>query len=170
MSKKRNNSDREKQKEQENVFLNRLAALTSAVEGRGQSALEDDLRECGIAPAELRKVAYYKLRRVASHNYSTLDKEIPSKLRDFLRQMRPVTPEEEHREKQTQAALEINHLLSNIRSGIASTSMLPATRTANLAHAFRNRKEQLTQRDRDLLNLQQSEIDAESDDEDCNDC
>jgi hypothetical protein len=165
MSKKRNNSDRDKRREQEKAFLNRLAALTAAGEGRDQPALEDDLRECGIDPAELRKVAHDRLRRVANHNYSTLDNETPPKLRDFLRQMRPPTPEEERQKEQSQAAFKISDLLSSIRSGIASTFGAPVPRTENLGHAFRNKKEELTQRDRDLLNSHQSEIDAESDDD-----
>jgi hypothetical protein len=165
MSKKRNNSDRDKRREQERVFLNRLTALTPAAEGRDQSALDDDLRECGIDPAELRKIAHDRLRRVASHNYATLDKEIPPKLRDFLRQMRPPTVEEEWRQEQSKAASKINDLLSSIRSGVASTIGIPATRTTNLGYSFRNKKGELTQQDLDLLNSHQSEIDAESDDD-----
>src|ERR1700723_1000480 len=169
MSKKRNNSDRDRRREQERVLLNRLVALTSTAEGRDQSVLDDDLRECGIDPTELRTIAYDRLRRVANHNYSTLDKETPPKLRDFLRQMRPPTPEEEQGKEQAQAASKINDLLSSIRSGIASTFRLPVGRTENLGHAFRNKKEELTQRDRDLLKSHQSEIDAESDDDDRDD-
>ena len=165
MSKKRNNSDTDKRREQQRVFLNRLAALTSATEGRDQSALDDDLRECGIDPAELRKTAHDRLRRVANHNYSTLDKETPAKLRDFLRQMRPPTPEEEQRKEQAQATSKISALLSSIRSRIASTFGSPVLPRGSLGYSFRNKKKELTQRDRDLLDSHQSEIDAESDDD-----
>jgi len=123
------------------------------------------LRGCGIDPAELRKVAYEKLRRVANHNYATLDKETPPKLRDFLRQMRPPTLEDEQRQEQSKAASKINNLLSSIRSGVASTLGTPGTRTENLGYAFRNKKGELTQQDLDLLNSHQSEIDAEPDDD-----
>ena len=121
MSKKRNRSDSGRRREQERVFLNRLAALTSTAEGHDQLALDDDLRDCGIDPTELRKIAHDRLRRVANHSYSTLDKETPAKLRDFLRQMRPPTPEEEQRNEQAQATSKISDLLSSIRARIAST-------------------------------------------------
>jgi hypothetical protein len=165
MSKKRNNSDSAGRREQERVLLNRLVALTSTAEGRDQSVLDDDLRECGIDPTELRTIAHDRLRRVANHNYATLDKETPAKLKDFLRQMQPPTPEEQRRKEQAQATSKISDLLSSIRSRIASTFGAPILRTGSLGYSFRNKKKELTQRDRDLLDSHQSKIDAESDDD-----
>lgn len=75
--------------------------------------------------------------------------------------MRPPSPEEEEAQQKSHAASKINDLLSSIRSGIATAVTPP--QTPSLAHAFRNKKKELTQKDRDLLKSHQDEIDSESD-------
>ncbi len=160
-NKKRNKVNKEK----EDLFLDRLAALSPVPDECDQSVLEAELRECGIDPAELRKDIHRRLRRLADHNYITLDKECPPKLRDFLRQMRPPTAEEEALTEKSRASSKISDLLSSIRSGIVSALTPPAPPVENHAQAFRNKKKHLTDKDRDLLNSHQSEIDAESEDE-----
>jgi hypothetical protein len=160
MSKKK-----EKKSEDEDLFLDRLAALSEALDEGDESTLEEHLIECGIDPAELRRAAYDRLRLIASQNYTTLGRDCPPKLRDALRQMRPPTPEEEQERQKSQATSKINDLLSSIRSGITSALAPPATEAESLAHAFRNKKKELTQKDRDLLKAHQDEIDSESRDE-----
>ena len=152
-------------KEKEDLFLERLAALSPAPDECDQSMIEAELRECGIDTDELRKDVHARLLRLANHDYITLDKECPPKLRDFLRQMRPPTPEEEAQREKARAASKISDLLSSIRSGIASALTSPAVQAQNPARGFRNKKTELTEKDRDLLKSQQAEIDAESDDE-----
>jgi hypothetical protein len=156
-TKKRNKLDREK------LFLNRLAALTSGADDRDQTTLEDDLRTCGIDPAELRKVAHDRFWQLAKRNYISLGKDSPEKLKDLLRQLRPPTPDEEEQKQKSQAGSTITDLLANIRTGIAS-AVRPLTPLDDVAHAFRNKNKKLTQKDRDLLKAHQAEIDSESDD------
>jgi hypothetical protein len=155
----------ENKSEKENLFLDRLAALSAAPDEVDESTLEDDLLACGIDPAELRKVAHDRLRRIANQDYISLGRDCPPKLREFLRQMRPPTPEEEQVKQKSQAASKINDLLSGIRSGITSALSHPAPRADSVALAFRNKKKALTQKDRDLLKAHQDEIDSESGDE-----
>jgi hypothetical protein len=156
---------KENKSEKENLFLDRLAALSAAPDEGDESTLEDDLLACGIDPAELRKVAHDRLRRIANQDYISLGRDCPPKLREFLRQMRPPTPEEELAKQKTQAASKINDLLSSIRSGITSALTSAAPPVESMAHAFRNKKKALTQKDRDLLKAHQDEIDSESGDE-----
>jgi hypothetical protein len=160
-NKKRNKANKEK----EDLFLDRLAALSPVSDECDQSVLEAELRECGIDPAELRKDLHGRLLRLANHNYITLDKECPPKLRDFLHQMRPPTVEEEAQREKSRATSKISDLLSSIRSGIVSALTPPALQAQNPAQAFRNKRTELTEKDRDLLKSHQSEIDAESEDE-----
>lgn len=160
--KKRNKMDRDK----ESVFLDRLTALSSSADELDESALEEDLRECGIELTELQKVAHDRLRRLANHNYITLEKECPPKLGEFLRQMRPPTEEEQHKRENSKAISKISDLLSTIRSGITSALSPPESQITAPAAAFRNKKKELTQKDRDLLESQQSEIDSEAKDKD----
>ena len=145
--------------------MDRLAALTSAPDEGEEASLEEDLRECGIDSAELRKVAHDRLRLLANQNYISLGRDCPPKLQEFLRQMRPPSAEEEEAQQKSQAASKINDLLSSIRSGVVSALIPPATRTENLAHAFRNKKKELTKKDQHLLNSHQDEIDSESEEE-----
>lgn len=160
-SKKGNKTNKEK----EDLFLDRLAALSPAPAEGNQSVIEAELSECGIDRAELRKDVHGRLLRLANHDYITLDRECPPKLRDFLRQMRPPTPEEEAQREKSRATSKISDLLSNIRSGIVSALTPPAPHAQNPAQAFRNQRTELTEKDRDLLKSHQSEIDAESKDE-----
>jgi hypothetical protein len=79
--------------------------------------------------------------------------------------MRPPSPDEEEAKRKSDAASKINDLLSSIRSGVASALIPPAPRTESLAQEFRNKKKELTPKDRDLLKSHQDEIDSESEDE-----
>jgi hypothetical protein len=141
-------------------FLKRLEALTDASNERDKSAVDEDLRECGIDPNELRKVAYDRIRNIATQKYISLGKDCPPQMREALRQLRPPTPEEEELNKKSQAASTVQGLLSSIRSGITSVLANPASAGGTFAPAFRNKQEELTQNDRDLLNAQQSELDS----------
>lgn len=156
-NKKRNKLDREK------LFLNKLSALTSGADDRDQTALEDDLRACGIDPADLRKVAHERFWQLAKQNYISLGKDSPRKLQEFLHQLRPPRAEEEEQKQKSEAASTITGLLANIRTGIAS-ALRPVSSPDDVAYAFRNKNKNLTQKDRDLLKSHQSEIDSESDD------
>jgi hypothetical protein len=151
-------------KEKEALFLERLGALALGLDGCDQSVLDAELRECGIDPAELRKDVHGRLWRFAEHNYITLEKECPPKLQDALYQMRPPTAEEAARREKSRATSEIGDLLSSIRSGIASALTPLVPQLQNVAHAFRNKRSELTENDRGLLKSHQSEIDAESED------
>ncbi len=156
-TKKRNKLDKEK------LFLNKLAALTSGADDRDQAALEDDLRACGIDPADLRKLAHDRFWQLAKRNHISLGKDSPRKLQEFLRQLRPPTAEEEEQKQKLGAASTITGLLANIRTGVAS-ALRPLSLPDDVAYAFRNKNKKLSQKDRDLLKSHQSEIDSESDD------
>lgn len=156
---------KENKSEKENLLLDRLGALSSAPDEGDESSLEEDLLECGIDPAQLRKVAHDRLRLFANQNYISLGRDCPPKLKEFLRQMRPPSPEEEAAQQKSHAASKIIDLLSSIRSGVATAVTPPAPQTPSVAHAFRNKKKGLTQKDRDLLKAHQDEIDSESGDE-----
>ena len=76
-------------------FVKRLDALIGAPDGRDNSALDEDLRECGIDPKQLREVAYERIRSIATQKFISLGKDCPPQMREALRQLRPPTPEEE---------------------------------------------------------------------------
>jgi len=158
-------SKKKKNHEKENLLIDRLAALSSAPDDGDESSLAKDLLECGIDPSQLRKVAHDRLRLLANQNYISLGRDCPPKLKEFLRQMQPPSPEEEEAQRKSDAASKINDLLSSIRSGVAAALIPPAPRTESLAQAFRNKKKELTPKDRDLLKSHQDEIDSESEDE-----
>jgi hypothetical protein len=78
---------------------------------------------------------------------------------EAIRQFRPPTPEEEEQNKRSQATSTVQSLLSSIKAGVTSVLADPAPAGATFAPAFRNKQEELTQKDHDLLNAQQSELD-----------
>lgn len=149
-----------KGKEKETAFLRKIDALYSPPDERDRSALQEDLRNCGIDPEELRKTTYDKLRAIATHNYISLGRECPPRLKEALRQLKPLSPEEEEKAQTSQAASKISDLLSSIKSGVISTLTAPLSGNESSAHAFRNKKKDLTQKDRNLLKEHQSEVDA----------
>jgi hypothetical protein len=154
-----------KGKAKETAFLNKIDALYSPPDERDRSALQEDFGNGGIDPEELRKTTHDKLRAIATHNYISLGKECPPRLKEALRQLKPLSPEEEEKKQTSQAASKINDLLSNIKSGVISTLSAPLSGNQAPAHAFRNKKKDLTQKDRDLLKAHQSEVDAEAEEE-----
>jgi len=154
-----------KGKEKDTAFLNKIDALCSPPEKRDRSALHEELLDCGIDPEELRKTTHDKLRAIATHNYISLGKECPPRLKEALRQLKPLSPEEAEKKQTSQAASKISDLLSSIKSGVISTLTAPLSGDKAPAHAFRNKKKDLTQKDRDLLKAHQSEVDAEAEEE-----
>jgi len=160
---------KKKGREKHTAFLNKIDALSSPPEERDRAALQEDLCDCGIDPEELRKRTHDRLRAIATHNYVSLGKDCPPRLREALRQLKPLSPEEEEKKQTSQAASRIGDLLSSIKSGVISTLSAPLAGNKAPAHAFRNKKKGLTQKDRDLLETHQSEVDAEAGDEPCDD-
>jgi hypothetical protein len=144
-------------------FVKRLDALIGTPDGRDNSALDEDLRECGIDPKQLREVAYERIRSIATQKFTSLGKDCPLQMREALRQLRPPTPEEEELNRRSQAASTVQSLLSSIKVGVTSVLANPVSSGAAFAPAFRNKQEELTQKDRDLLNSQQSELDSGQD-------
>jgi hypothetical protein len=151
-----------KGKEKETALLNKIDALYSPPDERDRSALHEGLRDCGIDPEELRETTHDKLRAIATHNYISLGKECPPRLKEALRQLKPLSPEEEEKKQTSHAASKINDLLTSIKSGVISTLTAPLSGNEAPAHAFRNKKKDLTRKDRDLLKAHQSEVDAEA--------
>lgn len=146
--------------EKDATFVKRFDALTGVANDRDKPALDEDLRECGIDPNQLRKVAYDRIRNIATQKYTSLGKDCPLQMQEALRQLRPPTPEEEEQSKRSQATSTVQSLLSSLKAGMASLLPSPAPVGLTFAPAFRNKQEELTQKDRDLLNSQQSELDS----------
>jgi hypothetical protein len=153
-----------KGREKNTAFLNKVDALSSSSDERDRAAVQEGLRDCGIDPEELRKRTHDRLRAIATHNYISLGKDCPPRLKEALRQLKPLSPEEEEQKQTSRAASRINDLLSSIRSGVISTLTAPLSGNAAAGHAFRNKKKDLTHKDRDLLKTHQSEVDAEAGD------
>lgn len=146
--------------EKDATFVKRLDALTGVPNDRDKPALDEDLRECGIDPNQLRKVAYDRIRNIATQKYTALGKDCPPQMQEALRQLRPATPEEEEQSKRSQATSTVQSLLSSLKTGMASLLPSAAPAGPTFAPAFRNKQEELTQKDRDLLNSQQSDLDS----------
>lgn len=141
-------------------FLKRLDALTSPSDEPDKSAVDEDLHACGVDPNQLRKVAFDRIRSIATQKYTPFGKDCPPQMQEALRQLRPPTPEEVEQNKRSQATATMQSLLSSIKAGVTSVLANPAPAGASFAPAFRNKQEELTQKDRDLLNAQQSELDS----------
>ena len=146
-------------------FLKRFDALTDTTADCERAELEEELRACGVDPARARSSAYDRLRKLATHHYTSLGKNVPAQMSQALRQLRPPTPEEAEEKKKSAASSKVKEFLSNIRLGTGA--ILPAgALNQSFARAFRNKAGEMSNEDEDLLNTQQADLDAqESDDE-----
>jgi hypothetical protein len=138
-------------------FLKRLDALTDAGEGDDRKELEEELRACGLDPERVKNSAYDRLRRSATHNYTSLGKDVPAQMSRALRQLRPPTPEEEEQNKKSAASSRVKDFLSTLRS---SASLPVSAMNQSFAPAFRNKGVEITSEDEEILNAQQADLDA----------
>lgn len=143
--------------EQHRAFLDQIDALIGDPEPTPKE-LAAELEQLGLDPDELRKVAFQRIRSFATQKYSSKSKDLPVRLIEALKQLRPPTPEEEETFRAERAKSRVQGVLAAIKN--VGTSTFAAS--GNFAPAYRNKKEEETsESDKKLLEDQQKQLDSE---------
>lgn len=140
--------------ERDKAFLDQMDALLGTPES--SEDLASELKQFGMDPEELRKAAFHRIREYATQQYSSRGRDLPVRMREALSQLRPPTPVEERAFREERANSRVHDMLAAIRS--AGNSFLAPV---SLAPAYRNKKEETPESDKQLLEEQQKQLDGE---------
>jgi hypothetical protein len=143
-----------KTSDKDETFLDQMDALLGTPESAEDLATE--LKQCGIDPEELRRTAFERLRKYATQQYSSRGEELPARMSEALSQLRPSTPLEEKTSREERASSRVRDMLAQIMNA-GSTFSMPAS----FAPAYRNKKDETPESDKQLLEEQQKKLDGE---------
>jgi hypothetical protein len=150
MKKPKDKSDKDR------VFLDQIDALV----GDPNSSPKDlavELEQFGLDPDELRDQAFQRIRSFATQKYSSKGRELPVRMSEALRQLRPPTPQEQQASLAERAKSRVQDILAAIKDAGASTFAVPG----DFAPAYRNKEEETPESDKKLLEDQQKQLDGE---------
>lgn len=142
--------------EQDRAFLDQIDALIGDSEPSPKE-LAAELEQLGLDPDELRNVAFQRIRSFATQKYSSKGKDLPVRLSEALKQLRPPTPEEQETSRAELAKSRVQGILAAIKNVGTATFAAPG----NLAPAYRNKEEETSESDKKLLEDQQKQLDGE---------
>lgn len=141
---------------QDRAFLDRIDALVGNSEMSAPD-LAAELEQLGIDPNDLRQVAFQRIRSFATEKYSSRGVDLPLRMSEALRQMRPQAPEEQEAAYSARATSRVRNLLASLKQ-VGNTFSAPGT----LAPAYRNKQENMPESDERLLEQQQKDLDDAS--------
>ncbi len=140
---------------QDQAFLDQIDALVGNSEMSAPD-LNAELEQFGIDPNELRQATFQRIRSFATERYSSRGMDLPPRMSEALRQMRPQTSQEQEATRSARATSRVQGLLASLKqAGSAFTA--PET----LAPAYRNKQEDTPESDEQLLQDQQKDLDDE---------
>jgi len=142
--------------ERDRAFLDQIDALIGDPEPSPKE-LAAELEQVGLDSDELRDVAFQRIRSFATQKYSSKGKDLPVRLSEALKQLRPPTPEEQEASRAERAKSRVQGILAAIKNVGSSTFGTPG----NLAPAYRNKEEETSESDKKLLEDQQKQLDGE---------
>ena len=143
-----------KTNEKDQAVLEKFDALFGSAESSEE--LSSELQQFGLHAEDLRDEAFRRIRERASQQYSSRGKNIPSRMREALVQLKPPTAAEENARKERRALDHVHSFLAAVRTAGAS-----AFQPLNLAPAFRNKEDATPDSDQQLLDEQQKQLDNE---------
>jgi hypothetical protein len=144
--------------EKDRAFLGQVDALLDSSESSSND-LKDELQQFGLDSDELQKVAFQRIRSFATQKYSSKGKDLPVRMSEALKQLRPPTAEEQQASGAERAKSRVQGFLAAIKNVGTSTFAAPA----NFAPAYRNKEEETPESDKKLLEEQQKQLDGEGD-------
>jgi hypothetical protein len=142
--------------DKDRAFLDQIDALVDDPDSSPKD-LAAELEQFGLDPDELRDQAFQRIRSFATQKYSSKGRELPVRMSEALRQLRPPTPQEQQASRAERAKSRVQGILEAIKDAGASTFAVPG----NLAPAYRNKEEETPESDQKLLEDQQKELDGE---------
>ena len=142
--------------QRDRAFLDQIDALIGDPEP-SQKELAAELEQVGLDSDELRNVAFQRIRSFATQKYSSKGKDLPVRLSEALKQLRPPTPEEQEAARAERTKLRVQGILAAIKNVGGSSFAAPG----NFAPAYRNKEEETSESDKKLLEDQQKQLDGE---------
>lgn len=142
--------------EKDRASLNHIDALLGTTE-LSPNDLAAELEQFGLNPDELRNEAFERIRSFATQKYSSKGKEMPARMGEALRQLRPPTPTEQQASLAERAKSRVQSILAAIKDTGFNTFAEPAT----FGLAYRNKEDETPESDKKLLEDQQKELDGE---------
>ena len=143
-----------KMNEKDQAVLDKFGALLGGDESSDD--LSSELQQFGLNAEDLRSAAFQRIRKRATQQYSSRGKNIPSKMREALAQLKPPTAAEEHVLKEKRAVQHVQSFLAAVRTAGAG-----AFQPFSLTPAFRNKEDETPESDQQLLDEQQKQLDDE---------
>jgi len=142
--------------ERNRAFLDQIDALIGDPEPAPKE-LAAELEQVGLDSEELRNVGFQRIRSFATQKYSSKGKDLPVRLSEALKQLRPPTPEEQEASRAERAKSRVQGILAAIKNVGGSTFTNPG----NFAPAYRNKEDETSESDKKLLEDQQKQLDGE---------
>jgi hypothetical protein len=142
--------------EPDRAFLDQIDALIGDLKP-SEKELAAELGQLGLDADELRNVAFQRIRSFATQKYSSKGKDLPVRLSAALKQLRPPTPEEQEASRAERAKSRVHGILAAIKNVGEATFVAPG----NFAPAYRNKEEEISDSDKELLEDQQKQLDGE---------
>ena len=142
---------------QEQEFLNKVDALVRSAEAPA-SDIVSELEQFGINSDELQHAAFQRIRSFANEKYTSRGMNLPPRMSEALKQMRPPTPEEEKAAQSKKANTRVQDFLASLKQ--AGTAFAAPTA---FDPAYRNKQEETSGGDEDLIRKQQEDLDSEDD-------
>lgn len=142
--------------DQDREFLDQLEALIGSAEPTA-AELAAELEECGVDPKELKESTFHAVRAYATANYSSKGHSLPPLMSEALKQMRPLSSEEQAAARLERATSRVKDLLAALRGVGESLSS-----DRSFAPAFRNKQEGMPDSDNEILRQQQEELDQKA--------
>jgi hypothetical protein len=142
--------------DKDRAFLDRIDALVDNPDPSPKD-LAAELEQFGLDPDELRDQAFQRIRNFATRKYSSKGRDLPVRMSEALRQLRPPTPQEQQVSLAERAKSRVQGILAAIKDAGSSTFAV----SGDFAPAYRNKEEETPESDKKLLEDQQKQLDGE---------
>ena len=139
------------------VFRRMFDALVPGAEELNDEDVREILAAAGVDADTVIEKAYRSLQDVAGRKYLSQGKNVPTELREALRQMKPASPRERLQVETERARAAIRSIFVKVKENTAAIANTKIPRS-QLQPAFRNKKD-LSEADRKQLAELQEELD-----------
>lgn len=144
-------------RDSKDAFRRMFDAFVPCAEELNDEDVREILAAAGVDVDAIIEKAHRSLQDVAGRRYLSQGKNVPTKLREALRQMKPASPRERLQIETERARVAIRSIFEKVKENTAAIANTKASRP-HLQPAFRNKKD-LSEADRKQLAELQEELD-----------
>lgn len=138
-----------------------LELLFGSEEDLTDEELRAELEQVGVDGDALSRKAHEYLRGLATHQFSSLGRDVPQEMNVALRQLKPPTPEQERDRVKSGADARVKRIIDAARDKTSLVlSSIAASASVQPDYAFRN-KGDLSESDLEILRAGEEELKAD---------